>query len=264
MTSLDYNNPVAGVDAILQNINLVKNGSFPWYYSDMVPQGSSYNEIIYTVENARQTVFQISAIFNDTQLTDRAILIYYNGTQLMKDVDYVFSDVSPSFSLTDTITLTIGDRLAVREYPTTDGNYVPETPTKLGLYPKFTPAKYLDTTYQTPTNVIRGHDGSLTVAFDDFRDDFLIELETRIHNNIKATYAESDQVLNAYNIVPGRFRTTDYSLVEWNKLLSQNFLNWVGGNSIDYTSNYYYDQNNPWTWNYSTFSDVVDGILDGE
>jgi hypothetical protein len=261
LSTLNYNDPVTSVDTILQNINLVKNGSFPWYYSDMVPQGAIYNETVYTIENARQTLFQISSIFNDTVLSNRAVLIYYNGTQLVKDVDYVFSNISPGFTLTGTITLTVGDTITVRDYPDTDGNYVPETPSKLGLYPKFQPARYLDSTYQTPTFVIRGHDGSITPAFNDFRDDFLLELENRIYNNIKATYVDTNDTLSVYNIVPGRFRNTDYSLVEWNKLLSQNFLNWVGGYGVDYTSNEYYDSNNSWTWNYDTFSDAIDGSL---
>ena len=64
-------------------------------------------------------------------------------------------------------------------------SYIPETPTKLGLYPKYTPTKYYDTTYVTPTYVIQGHDGSITPAFGDFRDDLLLEFEKRIYNNIK-------------------------------------------------------------------------------
>ena len=38
---------------------------------------------------------------------------------------------------------------------------------------------FLDNTYQTPTEVIRGHDGSITPAFGDYRDNFLLELELR-------------------------------------------------------------------------------------
>ena len=40
-----------------------------------------------------------------------------------------------------------GDVLDVYEYKTTDGCWIPPTPTKLGLYPKFTPEIFLDDTY---------------------------------------------------------------------------------------------------------------------
>jgi hypothetical protein len=225
----------------------------------MVPQGGGHTDTVYTIFNANQTLFEISSIFKDTELSGRAILIYHNGSQLTKGVDYNFSQISPGFTLTGTITLALNDTVTVREYATTDGNYVPETPSKLGLHPKFAPIKYLDSSYQTPAYVIRGHDGSITPAFGDFRDDFLLELELRIYNNIKATY--SDSQFNLYNTVPGRFRTTDYSLLEWNSLLSQNFLNWIGSNNVDYSTNSMYDANNPWTWNYSGFADSVDASL---
>ena len=77
------------------------------------------------------------------------------------------------------------DVVAIQEFDTTLGNFVPNTPTKMGLYPSFRPLVYLDETYINPTTVIRGHDGSITVAFNDIRDDILLEFETRIFNNLK-------------------------------------------------------------------------------
>jgi hypothetical protein len=257
LPNLDYADVRASVDTILQTIKEPKNSGFPWYYSDMVPQGGSYNTITYTVLNTRQTGYEISSIFNDTELSDRAVLVYLNGSLLAKDVDYVFSQIAPSIIISKT--LAQNDVIEIREYSSTDGNYVPETPTKLGLYPKFRPAKFLDPTYQIPVQVIRGHDGSLTPAFGDYRDEFLIELETRIYNNIKTNYANN--ALDLYNVLPGRFRKTDYSLSEFTQLLSQNFLQWAGANGVDFTSNTFYDANNPWTWNYSGFTDTVDGSL---
>ena len=70
----------------------------------------------------------------------------------------------------------IGDILTIVEYSNTDGCYVPETPTKLGIWPTYIPEIFLDNTYRTPTNVIRGHDGSITPTFGDYRDDFILEL----------------------------------------------------------------------------------------
>jgi hypothetical protein len=253
---LDYTDPVTGVDSILQTINSVKNSSFPWYYSDMVPQGGNYNSITYTVLNARQTDYEISEIFNTTELSNRAVLVYLNGVQLIANgVDFSFSQISPEITITRP--LTVGDTILIRDYFDTDGNYIPETPAKLGLAQNYSPEMFIDETYLTPVTVIRGHDGSTTPAFGDFRDNFLLELEKRIYNNNKSVFEQG--VVDHYNTIPGRFRTTDYSLAEWNQLLTSNFLTWVGSNNIDYTTNNWFDANNPWTWNYDQSTDVIDG-----
>jgi len=256
LKNLDYSNPATGVDAILQNINVVKNGSFPWQFSDMVPQGGNYTTITYTVLNVYQTRYEISNIFDITALSNQAVLVYRNGVQLIANgIDFSYSANTPEIIMN--ITLAIGDVITIREYFDTDGSYIPETPTKLGLYQNFPPSIYTDTTYQTPIQVIRGHDGSITPTFGDFRDDYLLELEVRIYNNIKNSY--SHNAMDLFDTMPGRFRSTDYSLAEWNQLLTQNFLQWTGSNNIDYTTNSWFESNNPWSWNYNQFTDAIDG-----
>ena len=258
LATISHTDPINGVDTILKNINSVKNSTFPWYYSDMVPQGANYTTTTYTVLNARQTQYEIGSIFDSSQLSNRAVIIYYKKTgstvtnQLTLGTDYTFSTSIPA--VTFNLSFTVGDVITIRDYSNTDGNYIPETPSKLGLYPKTTPKKYLDTTYQTPIYVIRGHDGSITPAFNDFRDEYLLELEQRIFNNIKASFDKN--YVNFYDTIPGRFRTTDYSIKEWNTLITNNFLAWVGSNSVDYTTNSWYDANNPWTWNYDQSIDL--------
>ena len=49
--------------------------------------------------------------------------------------------------------------------------------TKLGLYFKYTSEKIVDNTYLVDTTIIIGHDGSKTVAYNDYRDDPILELE---------------------------------------------------------------------------------------
>ena len=176
---------------------------------------------------------------------------------MVKDRDYVFNTAGPNFIVTDTFGLNYGDQITVVEYSSTDGNFIPETPTKLGLWPKFVPEKYTDGTYTTARDVIQGHDGSITPAFGDYRDDLLIELERRIYNNIKIDF-KFDELIN---YVPGKFRITDYSLKEYNQILSNNFLTWVGNNRLDYTTNNYFKSNDPWTWNYKNFRDTITGDM---
>ena len=253
LKTLNYSDVVGSVNTILQSINAVKNDSFPWYYSDMVPYGGNYVDLTYTILNARQINYEISGIFNINALSNRAFLVYLNNKQLTLDIDYRFNTSTPSVAILKS--MAVGDTLLIREYTDTDGNYIPETPAKLGLSGgPVAPAIYIDHTYQTPTKVIRGHDGSITPAFNDFRDNFLLELELRIYNNIKTNTFMNQ--LDTHSTIPGNFRNTAYSLKEWNYLITQDFLEWAGTNSIDYTNNTWFDANNPWTWNYSNFTSI--------
>lgn len=257
LSGIDPTDPIASVDLILSTMNDVKNSSFPWYYSDMVPYGSLKNKISYTIFDPFQREYEITTIFNPNELGNTAVLVYLNGTQLLKDRDYSFNSNRPTITILSSVTLEIDDLLEIIEYSNTDGNYIPETPTKLGLYPKFTPGKFLDDSYLSPIYVIKGHDGSLTPSFDDYRDNFLLELEKRIYNNIKVTY--NSNLFDIYDVIPGKFRESDYTLDEWNRLLYRSFLTWVGVNRVDYTTNSTFLSNDPFTWNYNKNIDRIDG-----
>lgn len=259
-TKLDGVDPYdipATTDLIISNINQVKNKSFPWYYSDMVPYGTVQNTITYTVLDTEIRDYEISGIFKDTELSNQAVLVYVNKHILVRDRDFVYDQTKAGVTINTSYTLEVGDIITINEYSSTDGNYIPETPTKLGLYPKFVPEKFVDDRYQTPITVIGGHDGSITPAFGDFRDDLLLEFETRIYNNIKINYETN--IFDIYNFFPGKFRKYDYDITEWTRLLTRSFLKWVGGNRVDFTSNLYFDYANPFTWNYKKFIDTIDG-----
>jgi len=265
-TTIEVNvtNIAETLDNILYVINGVKNKNFPWYHSDMLPWGQNKKVLpAYTVLDPRIREYELSSIFNPTALSNKAVLIYLTrstGTQtttelLKHEIDYVFNSNSPSFRILDSFNLNYDDILTVVEYFDTDGNFIPETPTKLGLYPKFVPEIYTDETYASgPVTVIRGHDGSITPAYGDFRDQILLEFERRIYNNIKVKFAHEDLVQH----IPGAFRVTDYSLAEWNQILSSSFLTWIGNNRLDYSTNNYFQSNNPWTWNYKNFKDTLE------
>ena len=59
------------------------------------------------------------------------------------------------------------------------------TPNKIRFISQIYSQKYSDTTFVEPVDVIQGHDGSITKAYGDYRDDLILELEKRIYNNIK-------------------------------------------------------------------------------
>jgi hypothetical protein len=260
LSGIQPTDPVASVDLILTEINKIKNKSFPWFYSDMVPYGTLKNIVNgtgYTIFDPLVRSYEITKVFDAFALSNNAVLVYLNDVQLIIDKDYTFDTDRPAITFADTITLEVDDIVKIVEYQDTNGSYVPETPTKLGLYPKFIPEIFEDDTYRTPINVIRGHDGSITPAFDDYRDSFILELEKRIYNNI--TLRDTNSYQDIYKVMPGKFRDNDYSLNEITQLVSKNFLNWIGNNKVDFTTNSVFDSNDPFTWNYGRFIDRIDG-----
>ena len=264
---IDRTDISGSVDVIINTINAVKNDSFPWYYSDMIPHGTDARIVIptYTVLDPDITSYEITNIFNDTIISNKSVLVYLtrtiNGvtekTLLIKDRDYYFRQDRPAVTIQNSFGLLYGDKIDIVEYNNTDGSYVPETPTKMGMYPKFYPEIYTDDTYREPVQVIQGHDGSIMPAFDDFRDLLILELERRIYNNIKVQY--DTNIFNIHDYLPGKFRVTDYTRSEFNQILSQGFLAWVGTNRLDFTTNDVFVASDPFTWNYRRFRDVVNG-----
>lgn len=245
------------VDEIIQKINQAKSTDSPWYYSDMVPYGQARSVLTYEVLDVDLINYQIETIFNDTVASNRAVLVYYNDQLLVKNLDYVFPQNIPAVQFTDSFNRQLGDIIKIVDYSSTDGNYIPETPTKLGIYPKFEPKIFVDDRYSDARSVIQGHDGSITPAFGDYRDSLLLELEKRIYNNIKTTYDVQYQSL-LWDMLPGKFRTTDYSKTEFDQILGKSFLRWVGSNQLNYISNTTFNSNNTKTWNFKKSRSILD------
>ena len=241
---VDQQDPVALLDEILSVINQDKTPKSAYFLSDMIGHGTDKTVRTYTASGS--TEFSISSPFSTTELGLRSILVYLNGEQLVLHRDYVF--VENDYVLNVLAQLHDGDTITIVEYPDTSGCYVPPTPTKLGLYPSFYPTKYVDNTYVVPRTVIQGHDGSITVAFDDFRDDVLLEFEKRIYNNIKSKYRA--ELFDINSVIPGAFRNNQYSLAEVDDILESRFIKWSGLNGVDYTTNTIFDEADPFTWNY--------------
>ena len=259
--NIDTTNARTATDLILKQINRVKNKSFPWYYSDMVPYGDNKNTINYTIFDPAQKQYEITTTFTNDAPSNKAILVYLNNSQLTFGADYSFLTTGPAVVISNTVTLSVDDVLTIIEYADTDGSYIPETPSKIGLYPKFKPSQVTDSTYTTTTSFIIGHDGSKTPIFGDFRDNLLLELELRIYNNIKVSYDET--YLSIFDSKPGKFRDTGYTSAEYNKVLSESFLKWIGFNKLNYTSNTIYSASDPFTWNYGLAIDSDGENLQG-
>ena len=131
--------------------------------------------------------------------------------------------------------LTEGDKIVIKDYPDPTGSYIPPTPTKLGIYPKYKPEIFTDNTYITSTSVIRRHDGSIIKAYGDERDDLILELEKRIYNNCKTVYDKD--LFKIDDVMPSAFTSTDYTLSEINSIMGPDFYAWAGRNGcLLYTS----------------------------
>jgi len=249
-------NPIGSLDRALKELNVDKDLLSPYYLSDMIAYGTDKTTRTWTVTDSRNTVYPITSDFSLSTLSLRSIIVYLNGGQLLRDHDYEF--VTNDSSVRILKSLTKGDVLVVDDYFSTEGSFVPSTPTKLGLFPRFAPSIFEDNTYLTPVNVIQGHDGSLMVAYNDYRDAIILEFEKRVYNNIKTEYRS--ELLDVNSVMPGAFRTTDYSVDEINSILQSDFIKWAGFYGIDYTTNTVFEDSGilydgintaEFTWNYT-------------
>lgn len=234
------------VDYILQELSKDKTKTQPYYLSDMFAYtGAVRNE--YIVLDSRVKTYPLTTAFNLDTLSNQAVNIYLNGNQLLHGRDYVFGTDIFFEILVD---LVDGDVIESYEYGTTDGSFCPASPSKLGLYPLFEPQIFVDNTYLEPTTVIQGHDGSITLAFDDYRDALILELEMRIFNNVKVKY--DPQIFDIYNFIAGYSRPTAYTKNEIDQVMSQFFYQWTTNIAQDYTQQdtSLWDRLNSFTWNY--------------
>ncbi|CAB4125910.1 hypothetical protein UFOVP181_328 [uncultured Caudovirales phage] len=236
------------VDLVLEKINKDKPTTAPYYFSDMVPYGASIKTTLSVVDYRIKT-YPLSAVFNLDTLSTKAVGIYLNGTQLLAGRDYTFSDQG---FVVISATLANDDTIVIYEYENTNGSFVPETPTKLGIWPKFTPQIYTDTSLVTPRVMIQGHDGSQVLAYGDYRDDLILEVEKRIYNNIKVKYDPS--IFDINDFIPSYNRTTDYSLEEFNTTLAPSFYKWATLIDRDFTKPLSYDRTNSFTYDYHGYT----------
>jgi len=272
-----YQLPAVMLDNALDQITSGKIESGPFFWSDMLPNMSAYATNTYTFANSLDvSIYPLTRIYDFTKSNYYGVLVYLTRTvdnfttttQLLINIDYTVSTDTPS--LTISTDLLPGDIVTIKEYNQTYGSYVPNTPTKLGLYPAFVPEVILDSNYTQPTYFIRGHDGSYNQLYGDyidgnlvdFRDKVLLEFETRIYNNLKL----SDIIpIRDYDVIPGFFRNTGYSYDEVLSIYSQYFLNWIGQNRVEYKPQVGYSSIDQFTYNYSQSGNKIDGsqILQG-
>ena len=246
--------PRDDVDSILYSMSVNQNSNNSYFYSDMAGYGKSLSSTTYEVNTFEQQIFGIQSNFNLTANSNRSVYVYLNGEHLINSVDYNFDTIDNTVNLIKKTA--IGDSVVIYDYNTI-GSIIPSTPTKLGLYPKYTPEIYTDKTYITPTKIIQGHDGSKTKAFDDYRDELLLELEKRIYNNIKVEY--NRDIFDNTEFKPGAFRKTDFTLDQFTSVLDDDFNYWSNLYSVNYLDNTTSVEGEIFSYNHNSGLDTVNG-----
>jgi len=249
-----FESPGQVLTQAIENITNGRIESSPFYWSDMLPASSVFIENTYTVTVITTNVFDTVQVYDFDSANYRGILVYKNNELLLRGIEYQVANDGPRVTIL--VPLALGDKITIQEFPETFGSFVPNTPTKLGLYPAYRPEiKEIKTTTGTAT-VIVGHDGSETPIFGDIRDEVLLNFEQRIYNNLKLDRNSIPLMLT--DVLPGQFRDTGYSFSEINSLLVADFLSYVGWNRINYTDQNYIPTN-PFSYNYSSSQNKLTG-----
>jgi hypothetical protein len=251
------------LEKVLRNVISFSVGRKVFNQSYLLPFGDNYYEESITITDTSVVDYTPTAYY-DLDKVENSLLIYKDrGTErtlLCVDKDYTYSSYNPiTISLLNSADFNTGDVLTFKFYDSErDSAQCPPTPSAMGLYPLYQPAKEVDSTFQTDQTLILGHDGSRTTLLGDRRDDIILEFENRLYNSAKAEFRNANSVGNysAIDIRPGYFRSTDYDLSDWHNLLNLNFQNWIKENAVDPIANDFYDLTNEFTWNYRGVSDI--------
>ena len=252
--TIQYETTSQVLDTVIAEITLGRTSNNPFYWSDMLPASAVFTTTTYTVSYTTRQVFDTVQVYNYTSANYLGMNVYVNDTILTRDLEYTVATDGPRIDIL--IDLAIGDTIVIQEYSATYGTYVPNTPSKMGLYPAWRPAVVTVKTSAGEQLVILGHDGSQTPIFGDIRDEVLLEFETRIYNNIKLD--DNPVPIDIVDVLPGEFRDTGYSYSEINTILETSFLTYVGWNKLNYNEQDY-SAANPFTYNYSSSTNKLNG-----
>ena len=253
--TIQFQNTADILDEAIASVTAGKVESQPFYWSDMIPQGALYTTTTYSISFVSTNTFDTVYVHNYASANYLGMNVYLNDVILTRGTDYTVATDGPR--ITVLTTLSVGDVLTIREYTSTAGSFIPNTPTKMGMYPAWRPQIITEQATSGTVQGIVGHDGSFTPLFGDIRDDVLLEFETRIYNNIKL---DGNPVpLEAVDVIPGAFRNTGFDTNEVNTIMSAEFLNYVGWNKLDYRTQDF-SSTNEFSWNYSDSTSKLDGV----
>ncbi len=226
------------VEEIMKTVNISKEFSNAFAYSYMIANGgATYNEE-HTVP-----VSGPLTLTNYIDLSDlrNAMYIYdVTGQErlMLVGIDYDYVSTGTTIEVEFKTVVPTGNDIYVALYVNPPAAYIPSTPSKLGTYSVFVPRIETDNSYAVPKDVIIGHDGSKTVAYGDYRDQLLLELERRIYNLIQTKYRDDYYLpLRVQSVQTGYFRETRYSREEYLDITESYLNKWSAKNKANYRVN---------------------------
>lgn len=255
----------SALETVLRNLKSFSVGKGVFDSTYILPFGDNLTKETIIVNDTSQVEYTLSN-YADLNTLEHSLLIYHvRGNTINKlllvDEDYTIDNSNPiKITLSSNIvsTLLLDDNIIAKFYnKDRDSAETPPTPSTMGLYPLFLPKIETDNSFQTPIQVLIGHDGSRTGLLGDKRDDLLLEYEKRIYNSALKSLRDATSVgkLSVHDVRPGAFRSK-VKVSEYNDMLRNSFTNWVGTNKVDSVTNEFFDETNKWTWNYKASTDV--------
>ena len=262
---IDENNIDQTLEMILREVIAFRVGKNVFNRTYVVPFGDNFIREQQVVNTGQTEI--ITSSFLDLSKIEHSLLVFatpqgsLTTDMLLIDTDYVIVDFNPitiRLLRSDLLGATITTKLYTAER---DSAQCPPTPSVMGLYPLYSPEITIDNSFETPQQVIVGHDGSRVPAYGDARDQILLDFEQRIYNAAKKEFREANSLpeLSVFDTRPGLYRSTGYGYTEWYNLMRYYFSTWASVNELDPISNEFFDVNNPWTWNYRGTSDTFPG-----
>lgn len=227
------------VDEILKTINVSREFSSAFAYSYMIASNGPYFTESHVVDSTGYVILNGYADLTDVK---NAMYIYDVSTHerlLLLGIDYEIVPSELSIEVQVNLdNIPVGSELTFAVYKDAAPAYIPSTPSKLGMYPVYIPRIELDTTFTQPTMVIIGHDGSKTIAYNDYRDELLLELEKRIYNLIASKFRNQPNFpIRLEDVRPGYFRETRYSRTEYLDITESNLNKWAAKYKVNYRAN---------------------------
>ena len=247
-------------DKVIEKWQSEKSKQTSFYWTDMIGSGANTKRN-FVVTDTGNKFYSLTTPFTLSTISASAVYVYHNNVQLLHGQDYTFT-TEGFIKIDSDYVLAVNDTITIYEYESTDASFIPPTPSKLGLYPLHKPVIFTDNTYSTPRVLIKGHDGSLVKAYNDYRDDVILEIEKRIYNNVKVTY--DSNIFDIDSFVGHKTRDTGFTRTQEQEVIITDFVEWLNiAGDPDYTDISFYDRANPFTWNYSKLTDPYGNPLPG-
>jgi len=174
------------------------------------------------------------------------------------------------------------------EIPAQSPTWIPATGARLGITSVFHPQVFLDYTQSNTPLVLTTHDGAQIIMTDSegailgtittnalsTSDPSLLshpvaaawlQFELNQYNGLPSRYRDPDRQVrfNICSVVPGKWRTDQYSQDEYVQLQRGSFDKWLIGTQANATNNTGFDLNDQFSFNYRSLNDLDNQPLPG-